>query len=98
MAGMLSACGYTRITTCLRPVTTSYHSPRQWWQACMSQGPWVCWQHIPPAALQAARTDAFSLLEGMRERDGTLRRTLHFGLTTARKPPAGSASPATSTA
>jgi hypothetical protein len=91
MAGMLSACGYTGITTQVQPLTTIYDHPRQWWQACLSQGPWVCWQHIPPAALQAARTDAFRLLEGMRDRDGTPRRTLRFALTTARKPRASTA-------
>jgi ubiquinone/menaquinone biosynthesis C-methylase UbiE len=95
MAGMLSACGYTGITTHVQPLTTIYDNPRQWWQACLSQGPWVCWRHIPRTALEAARTEAFSLLEDMRGPDGMLRRTLRFGLTIATKPPTSSGRPVT---
>ena len=63
-----------------------YRSAEQWWAACRSQAPWaISWRHIPPARLDAARQDAFTILDDLRGPGGTLTRTLTFACTTARK-------------
>jgi SAM-dependent methyltransferase len=85
---MLTECGYEGAVTHAERITTVYDSEMQWWNACMGQAPWaVAWRHIPPAALDAARAEAFRLLEKIRYPDGRLVRTLGFGYTIARRPP-----------
>ena len=89
---MLSECGYDGAVTHAEPITTVYDSEMQWWHACLGQAPWaVAWRHIPPSALQAARAEAFRLLEEIRGPDGRLTRTLGFGYTIACRPPASQA-------
>ena len=64
-----------------------YRSAEQWWQACRSQAPWaIAWRHIPSGQLDAARRDAFTVLEDLRQPSGALTRTLTFACTTGRKP------------
>jgi SAM-dependent methyltransferase len=92
MSRFLAGAGYTDVTTYVQPVTSSYSSPAQWWEATRGQAPYVIsWRYIPDGAMNHARSEAFALLERMREGDGTIRRTLRFGLTIARRPraPAG---------
>lgn len=89
---MLSECGYDGAVTQAELITTVYDSEMQWWHACLGQAPWaVAWRHIPPSALPAARAEAFRLLEEIRGPDGRLTRTLGFGYTIARRPPASQA-------
>jgi ubiquinone/menaquinone biosynthesis C-methylase UbiE len=86
---MLSECGYEDAVTHAEQITTVYADEMQWWNACLGQAPWaVAWRHIPPAALPAARAEAFRLLDGIRGPDGRLTRTLGFGYTIARRPAA----------
>jgi SAM-dependent methyltransferase len=87
---MLSECGYQGAVTHPEPIITVYDDEAQWWQACLGQAPWaVSWRHIPPPALRAARDEAFRLLDQIRGPEGKLTRTLGFGCTIARRPPAG---------
>ncbi len=84
---MLTNCGYQAVETVTHQVETVYHSAEQWWQACRSQAPWaIAWRHIPPGRLDAARRDAFTVLDGLRTTSGALVRTLTFACTTGRKP------------
>lgn len=84
---VLAGAGYTGAATAAEQVTTVYQDPGQWWEACQGQAPWVTsWQHIPSAALPAARDTALALVEGLRGGDGLIRRTLTFGCTTASRP------------
>lgn len=86
----LAGCGYADVTTLVEPITSTYTSPEQWWEAARGQGPYaVSWRHIPADVLERAQAEAFLLLEGMRDGEGLIRRTLQFGITTARRPPAG---------
>jgi SAM-dependent methyltransferase len=86
---MLSECGYQDVVTQAEPIITVYDDQTQWWHACLGQAPWaVAWRHIPAPALSAARAEAFRLLDGIRGPDGRLKRTLGFGYTIARRPPA----------
>jgi ubiquinone/menaquinone biosynthesis C-methylase UbiE len=86
---MLSECGYEDAVTHVEPITTLYDSEIQWWNACLGQAPWaVAWRHIPPAALPGAKAEAFRRLDAVRRPDGRLIRTLGFGYTIARRPPA----------
>ena len=83
---MLTENGYQAVETVTHQVDTVYDSPDQWWAACRSQAPWaIAWRHIPPARLDAARRDAFTILDGLAGPGGTLTRTLTFACTTARK-------------
>ena len=63
--------GYDAITTTVEPVTTRYDSPGHWWESSWTQAPRLAWQHIPPADRDAARDDAFRILEVIRAPDGT---------------------------
>jgi hypothetical protein len=74
MSAALSRHGYTSVTITTVTISVRYVSPDQWWQASLSEGPWLCWQHIPRDQLPAARADALQLLETLREPDGTLTR------------------------
>ena len=88
---MLTSSGFKAVQTLTHQVETVYDSPEPWWAACRSQAPWaISWRHIPPARLEAARKDAFTILDDLRGPGGTYTRTLTFACTTARKP-AGSA-------
>ena len=63
---MLTASGYQAVQTLTHQVETVYGSPEQWWAACRSQAPWaISWRHIPPARLDAARQDAFTILDDL---------------------------------
>jgi len=84
---MLTDSGYQSVGTLTCAIDTFYDSPDQWWQACRSQAPWaVAWRHIPLGRLEAARRDAYTVLDGLAGPGGTLTRTLTFACTTARKP------------
>lgn len=83
MQTVLRHCGYEHITTTVQTVTTRYDSPQQWWDASVSEGPWVSWRHIPPDRLPGARAAALELLEPMRNGDGTLTRNTRIGYATA---------------
>ncbi|MBV9795920.1 MAG: methyltransferase domain-containing protein [Actinobacteria bacterium] len=88
MHGLLAGAGLRHPASVTHPVTMTYTGPAQWWAAAQSQGPWaVAWRHIPAAALERARQQAFALLEPLRAADGTLTRTLTFACTSARKTP-----------
>ena len=83
---MLTEAGYQAVQTVIHQVDTVYDSPGQWWAACRSQAPWaIAWRHIPPGRLEAARRDAFTVLDGLAGPGGTLTRTLTFACTTGRK-------------
>lgn len=83
---MLTGVGYEQVTTTTRQVTVTYSAPQQWWATYQTQGPWaLSWRHIPAGRLDQARQDAFAVLDGLREPDGRLTRTLTFAFTTARK-------------
>jgi 2-polyprenyl-3-methyl-5-hydroxy-6-metoxy-1,4-benzoquinol methylase len=85
LEALLADTGFGAPATVLHRITMTYRSPQQWWQAARSQGPWaVAWRHIPPGRLPAAQSQAFALLEGLREPDGTLIRTITFACTSAR--------------
>jgi SAM-dependent methyltransferase len=92
---VLTAAGYHHPASVTHQVTMTYTGPGQWWAAARSQGPWAAaWRHIPPAALDPARQQAFTLLEPLRSPDGTLTRTLTFACTSARKTPGPGPTPA----
>jgi hypothetical protein len=83
---MLTRTGYQQVRTVTQPVTITYASPEQWWAVYQTQGPWaLSWRHIPPGRLAAAKRDALTLLELIREPDDSLTRTLTFAFTTGRK-------------
>lgn len=64
----------------------TYDSPGQWWATYQTQGFWaLSWRHIPADRLDRAKRDAFAVLDGLREPDGTVARTLTFAFTTARR-------------
>jgi SAM-dependent methyltransferase len=96
LEAMLTGVGYRTPATAIHHVTMTYRTPDQWWGAARSQGPWAAaWRHIPADRLQAAREQAFALLEPLRADDGTVTRTLTFACTTARKNPASTPPSAT---
>jgi SAM-dependent methyltransferase len=79
---MLADSGYADVTTVTSKVTTVYDTPEQWWTTCLSQAPGaVAWRHIPEDRLPAARRDAFTALDGIRDSDGKLGRVLTFACT-----------------
>ena len=83
---MLTGAGYRDVATITRQATVTYRSPQQWWATYQTQGPWaISWRHIPPDRLPGAQRDACTLLERIREPDGSLTRTLTFAFTTGRK-------------
>ncbi len=83
---MLTEAGYQAVETVTCAIDTVYRSAEQWWQACQSQAPWaIAWRHIPPNRREAARRDAFTVLDGLRQPSGALTRTLTFAVTTGRK-------------
>jgi hypothetical protein len=83
---MLTEAGYQATQTLACAIDTGYASAGQWWAACRSQAPWaISWRHIPPTRLEAARADAFTVLDGLAGPGGTLTRTLTFACTTGEK-------------
>ncbi len=91
MAGLLADCGYTGISTTTETVPVHYTGPRQWWDASWAEAPRLAWQHIPDTDRPAARRDAFALLAGMREADGSLVREVEMAYAIARRPGWGAA-------
>jgi hypothetical protein len=59
---------------------TRVPAPHQGFGSRMRRGPFSS-----PESLAEAKAEAFELLEGMREPDQKIRRTMRFGLTVARK-------------
>jgi SAM-dependent methyltransferase len=86
LAAVLSGCGYTGVTTTTQPLEVRYTGPRQWWDASWAEAPRLAWQHIPESDRAAARRDAFTVLEWMREPDGTLLRRVEMAYATGRRP------------
>jgi ubiquinone/menaquinone biosynthesis C-methylase UbiE len=86
MAAVLSGCGYTGVTTTTEMVEVRYTGPRQWWDASWAEAPRLAWQHIPDRDRPAARRDAFTLLDWMREPDGTLLRQVQMAYAIGRRP------------
>lgn len=79
---MLAGSSYEQVTSVTREVTTVYDTPEQWWATCLSQPPGaVAWRHIPEDRLTAARRDAFTALDSVRDSDGKLSRVLTFACT-----------------
>ena len=84
---MLADCDYGQVTTVTREVTTVYETPEQWWATCLSQAPGaVAWRHIPEDRLPAARRDAFTALDNVRDSNGKLVRVLTFACTRGTTP------------
>jgi SAM-dependent methyltransferase len=79
----LSTAGYETAWTVLEPVNSRYSGPQHWWEASWSQAAGVAWSGIPEHQRRAARDDAFLLLDGLREPDGSLTRTTMIGYTVA---------------
>jgi O-methyltransferase/aklanonic acid methyltransferase len=86
MTAQLAAVGYTGIAVATRMIDVRYTGPRQWWQASWAEAPRLAWQHIPGADRDAARRAAFTLLDRMREPDGTLVRHVEMAFATAVRP------------
>jgi SAM-dependent methyltransferase len=86
MAAVLAGCGYTDITTRTETVEVRYTGPRQWWEASWAEAPRLAWRHIPAEDRAAARDDAFTLLEWMREPDGSLLRRVEMSYALAHRP------------
>jgi O-methyltransferase / aklanonic acid methyltransferase len=91
MTGLLAECGYTGISITTETVPVRYTGPRQWWDASWAEAPRLAWQHIPDTDRPSARRDAFALLAGMREADGSLVREVEMGYAVARRPAPGPA-------
>lgn len=89
MTTALSACGYTGVTTTTETVEVRYTGPRQWWDASWAEAPRLAWQHIPDRDRPAARREAFTLLDWMREPDGSLLRRVQMAYAAGRQPAAG---------
>ena len=89
MTAVLSGCGYTDVTTTTETVEVRYTGPRQWWDASWAEAPRLAWQHIPDSDRAAARRDAFTLLNWMREPDGSLLRRVQMAYAIGRQPATG---------
>ncbi|MGH3167353.1 MAG: class I SAM-dependent methyltransferase, partial [Trebonia sp.] len=86
---ILAEAGLVGLRTFPVEMTSVYEEAGQWWDAARWQAPWVmAWRHIPAAELAVARDRALALVDGLRDRDGLIRRTLTFGCTIGRKPSA----------
>jgi SAM-dependent methyltransferase len=88
---MLAQAGYAAVSTVTEPCALHYQDPDQFWTSSWNQAPRVVWQHIPPAARDAARARAVAQMERLRAPGGTLTRTMTLGYTVARRsagPPA----------
>jgi SAM-dependent methyltransferase len=82
---MLNASGYTGISSTVETVTIRYDSPQQWWEAAVTEGPWVTWRHIPGQRLAEARAEALAMAGELREPDGSLVRHIRMAYLTARR-------------
>jgi ubiquinone/menaquinone biosynthesis C-methylase UbiE len=89
MEAMLADCGFCDAATTVETVEVRYVDPGQWWEATRWEGPWLTWRHIPPDDLPAARREALSMLDGMREPDGGLVRRVRTAYTVAHRGAAG---------
>src|SRR6266545_3759605 len=85
---LLRRCGYTEVTTTAGTVGVCYRGPRHWWDTAWSDAPRLSWQQIPTTTRDAARRDAFTLLDQLREPGGSLLHRPQIGYATARRPPA----------
>lgn len=94
MDKMLAQAGYAAITTQIQPLPIHYTGPAQWWEAGWSRARRLAWQHIPAGQRDAVRDKALTLLQPLREPDGSLTRTPHIAWTVAHRPGSGEAAPA----
>src|SRR6266536_160252 len=81
-------CGHTEVTTTAGTIGVCYRGPRHWWDTAWSDAPRLSWQQIPTTTRDAARRDAFTLLDQLREPGGSLLHRPHIGYAAARRPPA----------
>jgi SAM-dependent methyltransferase len=81
---MFASAGYGELTTVAVTIPRIYTGPRQWWASSWSQAPRIAWQAIPEEIRVIARDEAFRLLDGVREPDGSLTRDTVIGFTTGR--------------
>jgi len=84
---LLRRCGYTEVTTTAETVEVCYLGPRHWWDTAWSDAPRLAWQQIPTTTRDAARRDAFTLLDQLREPGGSLRHRPQIGYAAAHRPP-----------
>jgi O-methyltransferase/aklanonic acid methyltransferase len=82
VTAMLASAGYGELTTAAVTIPRVYTGPRQWWASSWSQAPRIAWQGIPEEIRGIARDEAFRLLDGVRESDGSLTRNTTIGFTT----------------
>jgi ubiquinone/menaquinone biosynthesis C-methylase UbiE len=86
---MLDACGYADVTSTVERIVFHYDSPQQWWEAAVSEGPWLTWRHIPADRLAEARAVALVMAGKLREPDGSLQRHVRMAFVTARRAEGG---------
>src|SRR6266542_551766 len=75
---LLRRCGYTEVTTTAGAIEVRYRGPRHWWDTAWSDAPRLSWQQIPTTTRDAARRDAFTLLDQLREPGGSLLHRPHI--------------------
>jgi SAM-dependent methyltransferase len=83
---MLGTCGFTDVAATVETVTIRYENPQQWWEASVTEGPWVSWRNIPGERLPEARAKALAMAGDLREPDGSLLRHIRMAYLTARRP------------
>jgi SAM-dependent methyltransferase len=60
------------VSTVTESVTIRYESMQHWWESAWTRAPAVAWSQIPFALRDEARRSAFTILEGLTARDGSL--------------------------
>jgi SAM-dependent methyltransferase len=83
VTAMASDAGYREVSTVAVTIPRHYIGHRQWWASSWSSAPMIMWQRIPGDQRLAARTEAFRLLDELREPDGSLTQETVIGFTTA---------------
>ena len=86
---MLDACGYADVTSTVETIAFHYDSPQQWWEAAVSEGPWLTWRHIPAERLAEARSVGLAMAGELREPDGSFQRRMDMAFVTARRTEGG---------
>ena len=86
---MLDACGYADVTSTVETIAYHYDSPQQWWEVCLSEGPWLTWRHIPAERLAEARSVGLAMAGELREPDGSFQRRMGMAFVTARRAEGG---------